>query len=111
MNDADLSHAVVVVVILFFKHLVVVSLAPAATSCSCWDPGVNDDVVIARFMVAEKVLAPTKHHKVSGIVKVLGAVIMIERPYTVVTVDKKVLSLFEDGVMGVCDVMGGDACE
>ena len=44
----------------------------------------DDDIVVAALVVAKVVLAPAKHHEVRRVVEVLGAVIVVNGPHTVV---------------------------
>lgn len=65
--------------VLVCKHLVVVGLAPPASSRPFRDAGVHNDVVVARLAVAHVILAAAKDHQVPSVVVVLGAVVVVNR--------------------------------
>lgn len=83
--------AVVAVEILIRKFAVVIRLATSRTSRTLRDARVSDEVVVAAFGMATVILATTPHQKIRRVVVILRAIIMVDCPHTIVTIDDEIL--------------------
>ena len=89
-------HTLVANELIELEPRVVIGLARARATGAAVDAGVHDDVVrAANLVVALVVLAAAVDQKIGGVVVVRTAIVMIQGPDSIVTIDDKIT---RDGV-------------